>query len=68
MDDIQHSKKWNSRFDAFLQKVLKLGPSVNFSLSKWIDDCKDLADDTGRQAFMLTFSGGPTKLDHLEMV
>jgi hypothetical protein len=39
VNEIQHSKKWKSRFDAFLQKVLKLGPSVNFSLSKWIDDC-----------------------------
>ena len=54
IDEIQHSKKWKSRFDAFLQKVLKLGPSVNFSLSKWIDDCKNLADDTGRRAFTNT--------------
>jgi hypothetical protein len=50
IDAIQHSKKWKSRFDAFLQKVLKLGPSVNFSLSKWIHDCKNLADDTGHRA------------------
>jgi hypothetical protein len=50
IDAIQHSKKWKSRFDAFLQKVLKLGPSVNFSLSKWIADCINLADDTGRRA------------------
>jgi hypothetical protein len=54
IDAIQHSKKWKSRYDAFLQKKLKLGPSVNFSLSKWIDECKDLADDTGRQAFTNT--------------
>jgi hypothetical protein len=54
IDSIQHSKKWKSRFDAFLQKVLKLGPSINYSLSKWIEDCKDLADDTGRQAFTNT--------------
>jgi hypothetical protein len=52
--DIQHSKKWKSRFDAFLQKDLKLGPSVNFSLSKWIGNCKNLADDTGRRAFTNT--------------
>jgi hypothetical protein len=54
IDAIQHSKKWKSRFDSFLQKVLKLGPSVNLSLSKWIDECKDLADDTGRRAFTNT--------------
>jgi hypothetical protein len=54
INEIQHSKKWKSRFDAFLQKVLKLGPSVNFSLSKWIDDCKNLADDTGCPAFTNT--------------
>jgi hypothetical protein len=54
INKIQHSKKWKIRFDAFLQKVLKLGPSVNFSLSKWIDDCKNLADDTGRRAFTNT--------------
>jgi hypothetical protein len=46
-NEIQHSKVWKSRFDASLQKVLKLGPSVNFLLSKWIDDCKNLADNTG---------------------
>jgi hypothetical protein len=45
--------KWKSQFDAFLQKDLKLGPSVN-SLSKWIDDCKNLANDTGRGAFTNT--------------
>jgi hypothetical protein len=28
-----------------------LEPSVNFSLSKWIDDCKKLADDSGHRAF-----------------
>jgi hypothetical protein len=54
IDAIQHSKKWKSRFDAFLQKVLKLGPSINYSLSQWVADCKDLADDTGRQAFTHT--------------
>jgi hypothetical protein len=54
INEIQHSKKWKSWFDAFLQKVLKLGPSVNFLLSKWIDDCKNLADDTGRRAFTNT--------------
>jgi hypothetical protein len=54
INEIQHSKKWKSRFDAFLQKILKLGPSVKFSLSKWIDDCKNLADDTGRRAFTNT--------------
>jgi hypothetical protein len=54
IDEIQHSKKWKSRFDAFLQKVPKLGPSVNFLLSKWIDNCKNLADDTGRRAFTNT--------------
>jgi hypothetical protein len=54
INEIQHSKKWKSQFDAFLQKVLKLGPSVNFSLSKWISNCKNLADDTGRRAFTNT--------------
>jgi hypothetical protein len=54
INEIQHSKKWKSRFDAFLQKVFKLGPSVNVSLSKWIDDCKNLADNTGRRAFTHT--------------
>jgi hypothetical protein len=54
IDEIQHSKKWKSQFDAFLQKVLKLGPSVNFLLSKWIGDCKNLADDTGRPTFTNT--------------
>jgi hypothetical protein len=54
IDKIQHFKKWKSRFDAFFQKDLKLGPSVNFLLSKWIGDCKNLADDTGRQAFTNT--------------
>jgi hypothetical protein len=48
---IQHSKKQKSRFDVFLQKVLRLGASINYLLSKWVDDCKDLADDTGYQAF-----------------
>jgi hypothetical protein len=38
---IQHSKKWKSQYDAF----------VNVLLSKWIDDCKNLADSTGCQAF-----------------
>jgi hypothetical protein len=42
------------QFNAFLQKVLKLGPCVNFSLSKWIDGCKNLADDTGCRAFTNT--------------
>jgi hypothetical protein len=54
INKIQHSKKWKSRFDAVLQKVLKLGPSVNFSLSKWIDGRKNLADNTGRWAFTNT--------------
>ena len=30
MADIHRSKKWKSKFDAFLQKVLKLEPSINF--------------------------------------
>ena len=51
IDAIQHSKKWKGQFDAFLQKVLKLGPSINYWLSKWVSNCKDLADDTGRQVF-----------------
>jgi hypothetical protein len=54
IDEIQHSKKWKSQLDAFLQKLLKLGPSINFLLSKWIDDCKNLADNAGRQAFTNT--------------
>jgi hypothetical protein len=47
IDDIQHSKKWKSPFCDFLQKLLKLGPSINFLLSDWIDDCKSRADETG---------------------
>ena len=31
-----------------------MGPSVNFSLSKWIDDCNNLAGNTGHQAFTNT--------------
>jgi hypothetical protein len=54
INEIQDSKKRKSRFDAFLQKDLKLGPSVNFSLSKWIGDCKNLANDTGRRSFTNT--------------
>jgi hypothetical protein len=54
IDAIQHSKKWKSRFDVFLQKELKLGPSMNYSLSHWLSECKDLADDTGHQAFTNT--------------
>jgi hypothetical protein len=54
IDAIQHSKKWKSRFDAFLQIVLKLRSSVNLLLSKWIDECKDLADNTGHQTFTNT--------------
>jgi hypothetical protein len=54
INEIKHSKKWKSRFDAFLQKVLRLGPSTNFLLSKWIDDCKNLADDTGHRVFTNT--------------
>jgi hypothetical protein len=54
INEIQHSKKWKSQFDAFLQKVLNLGPSVNFLLSKWIDDCKNLANDTGCRSFTKT--------------
>jgi hypothetical protein len=52
--DIQHSKKGKSRFDAFLQKILKLGPSVNFFALQVDDDCKNLADDTGHRAFTNT--------------
>ena len=70
IDAIQHSKKWKGRFDAFLQKVLKLGPSINYSLSKWVDDCKDLADDTGRQAFtnttMKAVNNQLEKVEHAE--
>jgi hypothetical protein len=70
IDAIQHSKKWKGRFDAFLQKVLKLGPSINYSLSKWVDECKDLADDTGRQAFtnttMKAVSNQLEKVEHAE--
>jgi hypothetical protein len=53
IDAIQHSKKWKSQYDAFLQKNL-VGTIRQFSLSKWIDECKDLADNTGCQAFTNT--------------
>jgi hypothetical protein len=48
--------RWKNPCDAFLQNVLKLGPSVNSLLfTKWIDDCKNLADNTpGRRAFTNT--------------
>jgi hypothetical protein len=41
-DSIASSKKYSS---------WELGPSINLLLSKRIDECKDLADDTGCQAF-----------------
>jgi hypothetical protein len=63
----QHSKKWKSQFDAFLQKVLKLGPSVNFLLPKWIDDCKNLAGDTGHRAFTnITVKAVENQLEQVE--
>jgi hypothetical protein len=67
IDKNQHSKKWKSQFDAFLQKVLKLGPSVNFLLSKRIDDCKNLADDTGRRTVTnTTIKGAKNQLEKVE--
>jgi hypothetical protein len=54
IDESQHSKKWKSQFDAFPKKDLKLGPSVNFLLSKWIGHSKNLADETGHQVFTNT--------------
>jgi hypothetical protein len=67
IDKNQHSKKWKSQFDAFLQKVLKLGPSVNVLLSKRIDDCKNLADDTGRRTFTnTTIKGAENQLEKVE--
>jgi hypothetical protein len=67
IDEIQHSKKWKSRCDAFLQRSLKLGPSVNFSLFKWIDDCKNLADNAERQAFTnTTIKAAKNQLEKVE--
>jgi hypothetical protein len=64
---IQQSKKWKSQFDAFLQKTLKLRLSINYSLSQWVADCKDLADDTGRQAFThTTIKAVNNQLDKVE--
>jgi hypothetical protein len=44
--------------------------SVNFSLSKWIDDCKYLAGDTGRRAFtdttMKAVENQLEKVEHAE--
>ena len=54
IDEIQHSRKWKRQCDAFLQNVLKLGPSFIFSPFKWIDNCKNLADNTECRAFFNT--------------